>query len=114
MTTVARDQHRRLDRAYADAEARDGGDDGQSDIARPRRWRQDNVSGGRPREPKVLLLQLSERTSARGNRYMRGWLGKAAVVAFQGAKDEAGNATWDIYVSTPEPRDGRPSEKASA
>jgi hypothetical protein len=62
----------------------------------------------------VLLLSLSERISARGNRYMRGWLGRATVVAFQGEKDEAGNATWDIYVSTPEPRDGRPREKASA
>jgi hypothetical protein len=54
----------------------------------------------------VLLLQLSERTSARGNRYMRGWLGKATVVAFQGEKDEAGNQSWDVYVSTPEPREG--------
>jgi hypothetical protein len=110
MTTVARDQHLRLDRDFANAEARDGAEFPQSgagsapDIARPKRWRQDNVSGGP--QPKVLLLQLSERTSARGNRYMRGWLGKAAVVAFQGEKDEAGNQSWDVYVSTPEPREG--------
>ncbi len=32
---------------------------------------------------RVLLMQLSERTSARGNRYLSGWLGKASVVAFQ-------------------------------
>ena len=114
MSGYVRNQHRRLDAACAEADARDGGADGQADIARPPQWRQDNASGNRPREPKVLLLTLSERTSARGNRYMRGWLGRAAVIAFQGEKDEAGNATWDIYVSTPEPRDDRPREKASA
>jgi hypothetical protein len=104
MSNVARAQHCRLDRDFADAEVRDGGTDRQADIARPRRWQQDTVSGGP--QPKVLLLQLSERTSARGNRYMRGWLGKAAVVAFQGEKDEAGNQSWDVYVSAPEPREG--------
>jgi hypothetical protein len=62
------------------------------------------ASLSRPHEPKVLLLTLSERTSARGNKYMRGWLGRAAVVAFQGEKDEAGNQSLDVYVSTPEPR----------
>jgi hypothetical protein len=102
MNTYARDQHHRLDQAYAESEARDGGSDGAPDIARPRRWKRD-TSGP---QPKVLLLQLSERTSARGNRYMRGWLGRAAVVAFQGDKDEAGNQSWDVYVSTPEPREG--------
>jgi alanyl-tRNA synthetase len=30
---------------------------------------------------KVLLLELRERTSASGNRYLSGWLGKASVVA---------------------------------
>jgi hypothetical protein len=70
----------------------------------PRRWRTDSVSGGF--QPKALLLQLSERTSAHGNRYMRGWLGRAAVVAFQGETDEAGNQSWDVYVSAPEPREG--------
>jgi hypothetical protein len=102
MTTVARTQHRRMDTAAAEAQIRDGGSDGAPDIARPRCWRTD-TSG---QQSKVLLLTLSERTSARGNRYMRGWLGRASVVAFQGEKDEAGNATWDIYVSTPEPRPG--------
>jgi hypothetical protein len=108
MANLARTQHARLDRDFADAEARDGQvkDDNvnldQPDIARPRRWKTD-TSG---QQPKVLLLQLSERTSARGNRYMRGWLGRAAVVAFQSEKDEAGNQSWDVYVSTPEPRQG--------
>jgi hypothetical protein len=53
---------------------------------------------------RVLLLTLSERTSARGNRYMSGWLGKACVVGFPGEPDKFGNPTFDIYVSTSEPR----------
>jgi hypothetical protein len=57
---------------------------------------------------RVLLLTLSERTSARtGRRYMSGWLGKASVVAFEaGEPDRYGNAQWEVFVSTPEPRDG--------
>src|SRR4051794_10317740 len=54
--------------------------------------------------PRVLLMQLSERTSAKGNRYMSGWLGKASVVAFPGEPDKHGNPTWDLFVSEPEPR----------
>ena len=54
--------------------------------------------------PRVLLLTLSERTSAKGNAYLSGWLGKASVVAFRGEDDKHGNPTWDVFVSTPEPR----------
>jgi hypothetical protein len=69
VVSTARDQHRRLDRDFADAEARDGGGaDGTSDIARPRRWKTDTVSGGR-NEPKVLLMTMSERVSR-----VRDWL----------------------------------------
>ena len=53
---------------------------------------------------RVLLMQLSERTSARGNRYLAGWLGKAAVVAFRGEPDKYGNETWDLFVAAPEPK----------
>jgi hypothetical protein len=53
---------------------------------------------------RVLLLTLSERTSAKGNAYLSGWLGKASVVAFRGEDDKHGNPTWDLFVSTPEPR----------
>jgi hypothetical protein len=114
MTTVARDQHRRLDREHAETCARDGGSDGQPDIARPRRWRQDAVSGNRSREPKVLLMQLTQRTSGRGTTYMTGWLGKAKLVAFKGEPDEQGNERWDIYAAEPQPRGSWQSEKASA
>ncbi len=54
--------------------------------------------------PRVLLMQLSERTSAKGNAYLSGWLGRASVVAFRGEPDKHGNETWDLFVSTPEPR----------
>jgi hypothetical protein len=98
MSTYARDQHRQLDRDFANAEARDGGSDSAPDIARPTRWRQDTVSG--PQEPEVLLLELSERISGRGRKYMAGWLGKASVVAFEAEEpDKFGNKMWRVFVS---------------
>ena len=55
--------------------------------------------------PRVLLMQLSERTSAKGNAYLSGWLGKASVVAFQAEEpDKWGNPVWDVFVFAPEPR----------
>src|SRR3954447_13522113 len=57
---------------------------------------------------RVLLLTLSERTSAKGNAYLSGWLGKASVVAFRGGDDKHGNPTWDLFVSTPELRPEQP------
>ena len=51
---------------------------------------------------RVLLLELRERTSAAGNRYMSGWLGRAAVVAF--LDRDAEEPTWQVFVSTPAPR----------
>ena len=55
--------------------------------------------------PRVLLMQLSERTSAKGNRYLAGWLGKASVVAFQAEEpDKFGNPVWEVFVSEPQPR----------
>ena len=59
---------------------------------------------GRP-EPKVLLMQLSERTSAKGTRYLSGFLGKAKLVAFlDQAPDRYGNPQWSVYASEPAPR----------
>jgi hypothetical protein len=61
--------------------------------------------------PRVLLLQLSERTSAKGNAYMSDWLGKASVVAFQAEEpDKWGNPTWDLFVSEPQPRAERQAD----
>jgi len=58
------------------------------------------VSGG----PRVLLMQLSERMSVKGNRYMAGWLGKASVVAFQADEpDKHGNPVWELFVGRRRP-----------
>ena len=98
MTNLARTQHHRLDREHAEAQARDGGNDGQADIARLRRWRTDTVSG--VQEPRVLLLELSERISSKGRKYMSGYLGKASVVAFEAEEpDKFGNKCWRVFVS---------------
>ena len=59
-----------------------------------------------PRQPKVLLMQLSERTSAKGNRYLSGFLGKASLVAFLGEEpDRFGNPVWNVYAAEPQPRE---------
>jgi hypothetical protein len=53
---------------------------------------------------RVLLMTLSCRTSAKGNAYLAGWLGKASVVAFAGEPDKFGNPTWDVFLAEPEPK----------
>ena len=65
--------------------------------------------------PRVLLMQLSQRTSAKGNAYLSGWLGKASVVAFQAEEpDKWGNLVWEVFVSTPEPRAEAGQERPQA
>jgi len=64
--------------------------------------------------PRVLLMTLSVRTSAKGNTYLSGWLGKASLVAFAGEPDKFGNETWDVYLSEPEPRQDRPAKRSEA
>src|SRR3954447_11574401 len=64
--------------------------------------------------PRVLFMQLSQRTSAKGNAYLAGWLGKASVVAFAGEPDKHGNPTWELFVSTPEPRAEQQQSKTEA
>jgi hypothetical protein len=103
MSNLARDQHRRMDTAAAEAMARDGGSDGAPDIARPRRWKTD-TSG---QQPKVLVLKLRQRTSAKGNTYLDGWMGRAKLIGFKDAEpDQYGNETWSVYAVTPTPREG--------
>jgi len=112
---TARAEHCRLDRAALEAEARDGGLAGApADLYRPRRFRTVDLSMTRPpaHDAKVLLLELRERVSSRGTRYLSGWLGKASVVGFLADEpDDRGNPVWRVFVSTPEPRpdpgDGR-------
>jgi hypothetical protein len=102
MTNPARDQHRRLDREHAESMARDGGDDGQADIARPRQWRQDNVSGNRRDGPRVLLVKLTQKMSAKGTVYLSGWMGAARLVGFADREpDRDGNQVWNIFAAEP-------------
>ena len=50
-------------------------------------------------------LRAKRPTSANGNRYLSGWLGKASIVAFLDEQpDKFGNPCWSVFVSTPEPR----------
>ena len=51
---------------------------------------------------KVLLMELRERVSSAGNRYLSGWLGKASVVAF--LDRDADETTWQFFVSAPASR----------
>ena len=55
--------------------------------------------------PKVLLTTLTERTSAKGNVYLTGWLAKARIVGFRDDDDEHGNPVWNLYLSEPERRE---------
>jgi hypothetical protein len=70
-------------------------------------------------DARVLLLTLSERTSAKGTRYLSGWCGKARLVGFLSDEpDKFGNPQWLVYAAEPEPRpEPRPADttaKASA
>jgi hypothetical protein len=58
---------------------------------------------------KILLLELKERTSASGNTYLSGWLGKASVVGF--LDRESDEKVWQVYVSTPKQRDDQSSQR---
>jgi hypothetical protein len=106
MSTYARDTHRQLDGDYA--EARDGHDLENREIMRPRRWRQDNVSGGRSDGPRVLLVKLTQKRSAKGTTYLSGWMGAARLVGFLGREpDKDGNQVWCVYAAEPQPKAGK-------
>src|SRR5215212_3493979 len=95
-----------MDRAAMEAEARDGGETSRrGEVYRPTRWRQDaTVSGGQ--QGKVLLLELAQRTSAKGTVYLTGWMAKARLVGFLAPEpNERGDQVWRIYVQEPQPRE---------
>jgi hypothetical protein len=55
--------------------------------------------------PRVLLMRLSIRASAKGTEYLSGFLGCARVVAFKAKEpDKYGNEQWEVYVAEPEPK----------
>jgi hypothetical protein len=118
MSGYARDQHRRLDREHAEAQARDRSDLVKNadevagpGITRPRRWRQDStVSGGRRDGPRVLLVKLTQKKSTKGTVYLSGWMGAARLVAFlSDEQDRDGNPVqvWSVYAAEPQPRGSR-------
>ena len=67
-----------------------------------------------PRTPRVLLLTLSRRTSAKGREYLSGYLGKTSVVGFPGEPDKFRNETWDLFVSPAPPRQQSPPAQRGA
>ena len=59
---------------------------------------------GQHDQARVLLAELVECTSARGNSYLRGWLGASNVVGFAGEPDEQGRHTWKLYLVERQPK----------
>ena len=49
-------------------------------------------------DTKVLLCTLWQRTSARGNEYLSGFVGKARIIAFRGEPTADGTLTWNVYL----------------
>ena len=65
-----------------------------------------NKVTGSASKKRVLLLELHERTSQRGTRYLSGWLGKASVIAFAEETNERGETLWQLYCEEPRPMGG--------
>jgi hypothetical protein len=112
VTTVARPVHRLLDRQFADAMARDRPGDGQYrelDLARPFRTRRKDLVMDTPRSGvdarMVRLMELWERTSAKGTRYFSGFLGDAQVLMFSAGEhpDRPGVMLWRLFVQEKDP-----------
>ena len=65
------------------------------------------AGAGYQSRPRVLLLELRERVSQKGNKYLCGFLGKAGVVGFAEEVDDRGQTVWRLYVEPPRPVEGR-------
>jgi hypothetical protein len=66
------------------------------------------VSGGRD-GPRVLLVKLTQKKSAKGTVYLSGWMGAARLVGFLAEEtDRDGNQVqvWNVYAAEPQPRAG--------
>jgi hypothetical protein len=62
--------------------------------------------------PRVLLAELTERTSAAGNRYVSGFLGKARIIGLWGeGEDRDGNATTVLRLFVQEPEQHNPERQ---
>lgn len=105
--------HRRLDRGFADALARDG-EPGPAAALLPSRHRLKDIrTMNAPRKPRVLLLEVEVRTSGRtGRPWYAAWLGKARLVGFEAEEvNERGHRVIRFYAEEPESRDGSPTPR---
>ncbi len=108
MTNRARDTHHRLDQAYAEAHARDGGADSQPDIARPIRTRTQDfkVPDNRLLKAARLWAKTSQRT---GKTYYVGRWGGCRVLILENDRREGedGNTHWLLLGEAEDrPREG--------
>ena len=55
-------------------------------------------------KPRCCSRRLTERKSARGNVYLRGWLGASNLVGFRGEDDDQGRATWQLFLVERQPK----------
>jgi len=97
--THAAARHRELDRRAALAM----GDAPGHALVRSRHRLKDMSSMQTP-QARVLLADLTECVSGRGNRYLKGWLGASSLVAFAGDPDTEGRPTWKLYLTERSPR----------
>jgi hypothetical protein len=68
------------------------------------------VSGNRRDGPRVLLVKLTQKTSAQGHLYLSGWMGAARLVGFLAdEEDRDGNPVqvWNVYAAEPQPKAGK-------
>ncbi len=100
-------RHRDLDRRFADALARDGGDraHGHALVASRNRLK-DTRTMSVPRKPRVLLVEVEIRTSERtGKVWYSAWLGRARLVGFEAEEpNPRGHRVIHFYAEEPAPR----------
>jgi hypothetical protein len=103
--THASAKHRKLDAALADRLGEPG--HGGALLPSSRRLRDvRTLNVNDQRQARVLLAQLTECESSRGNRYLRGWAGASNLIGFRGDDDEQGRPTWKLYLAERTPKPG--------
>jgi hypothetical protein len=108
MSNLARDRHRQLDMAAAEAMARDGGSDGAPDIARPirTRTRDFKVTNDTLLKAARLWVKTSQKT---GKTYSVGRWGGCRVLVLENDRKEGedGNTHWLLLGEAEDrPREG--------
>jgi hypothetical protein len=108
VSNLARTQHRKLDGAYAESEARDGGSDSAPDIVRPirTRTRDFKVADNTLLKAARLWAKTSQRT---GKTYYVGRWGGCRVLILENDRRESedGNTHWLLLGEAEDrPREG--------